>query len=80
MVKIIKSAPTCFDSHKTVIREPLQVPSEIYVSGTNAPVVIDVNVMTAYVAITLTHKLFDIIDARCNHEKKIIIVTIFIKF
>jgi len=38
MVKIIKAAPTCFGSHKTIIREPHPVLRQNYVSGTNVPI------------------------------------------
>jgi len=37
MVKIIKAAPTCFGSHKTIIKEPHQVLSQNYISGTSGP-------------------------------------------
>ena len=52
---MIKAAPTCFGSHKTIIRETHPVLSENYISGTNVRVVIDVvSVMAEYAAITLT--------------------------
>ena len=51
----MKAAPTCFGSHKTIIREPYPVLGQNYISGTNVRVVIDVvSVMAAYAAITLT--------------------------
>jgi len=49
IVKIIKVAPTCFGSHKTIIGEPYPVLSQDYISGTNVRVDIDVvSVMAAY--------------------------------
>ena len=48
----MKAAPTCFGSHKTIIREPHPVLSYNYISGTNVRVVIDVvSVMVAYFAL-----------------------------
>jgi len=52
---IKKFAPTCFGSHKTIIREPHPALRKNYISGTNVRVVIDVvSVMAAYATITLT--------------------------
>ena len=50
VVKIIKAAPTCFGSHKTIIREPHPVLNKNYISGTNVRFVNnDTHIGTRYV-------------------------------
>jgi len=57
MVQIIKVAPTCFGSHRTIIREPYPVLSKNYISGNNVHVVIDVvSGLSAHVHLSYVYK------------------------